>query len=294
MVMLLDARGQLKDPNAMDIGYAGEEDWTWETEPCDFEVGVIGRSDNCYRCGGMGHIAAECPNPKGKGKGKEDRTFSAKGIKGQEKGKGKAAGGKGHDKGKGKGSMFCPHCGKRGHDASRCWTLHPEQLPWKSANAVEENYYHQYDHVENNGMSVCSVECDGGSWETVTQRNQKTKRSVLPSPPGLQVSNRFEGLSESWDVGGLEVLIPETAIAGVGTTGRLRSAGRGKVTIDSGAAESVMPRGMLEGEPLVQGEAKRLGVKYVAANGAKMDNHGQKRIRFKKEGLGGTATCSSR
>ena len=38
---------------------------------------------------------------------------------------------------------------------------------------------------------------------------------------------------------------------------------------------------------MVEGEAKRLGVKYVAANGAKMDNYGQKRIRFKKEGLGG-------
>ena len=59
------------------------------------------------------------------------------------------------------------------------------------------------------------------------------------------------------------------------------------MTIDSGAAESVMPRGMLEKEPLVEGEAKRLGVKYVAANGAKMDNYGQKRIRSKKEGLGG-------
>ena len=59
------------------------------------------------------------------------------------------------------------------------------------------------------------------------------------------------------------------------------------MTIDSGAAESVMPRGMLEGEPLVHEEAKRLGVKYVAANGAKMHNYGQKRIRFKKEGLGG-------
>ena len=115
---------------------------------------------------------------------------------------------------------------------------------------------HQYDHVENNGMSACSVECDGGSWETVTQRSQKTKRSVLPSPPGLQVSNRFEGLSESWDFGGLEVLIPETAIAGVGTTGRLRSAGRGKVTIDSGAAESVMLRGMLEGSLWLRGKRR--------------------------------------
>ena len=30
-----------------------------------------------------------------------------------------------------------------------------------------------------------------------------------------------------------------------------------------------------------------MGVKYVAANGAKMENYGEKKIRFKKEGLGG-------
>ena len=48
-----------------------------------------------------------------------------------------------------------------------------------------------------------------------------------------------------------------------------------------------MPRGMLQGEPLVEGQAKRLGVNFVAANGATMDNYGQKRIRFQKEGLGG-------
>ena len=84
--MLLDARGQLKDPNALDIGYSGEEDWIWETELGDFDVGAVGRSDHCYRCGGMGHIANECPTPKGKGKRKEDRSFNAKGTKGLDKG----------------------------------------------------------------------------------------------------------------------------------------------------------------------------------------------------------------
>ena len=112
---------------------------------------------------------------------------------------------------------------------------------------------------------------------------------MFPTPPGLKVNNRFDVFSETWDVGRLEVLIPEKAIAAVGKAGRLKSAGRGKFTIDSGATESVMPRGMLEGEPSVEGEAKRLGVKYVAANGAKMDNYGQKRIRFKKEGLSGVS-----
>ena len=78
-----------------------------------------------------------------------------------------------------------------------------------------------------------------------------------------------------------------SSIAGVAKTGRLKSAGTGKVTIDSGAAESVMPRDMLSGEPLVEGEAKKAGVRYVAANGARMENYGEKKVRFKKEGLAG-------
>ena len=97
MVTLLDARGQLKDPNAMDIGFSDEEDWTWETELGDSDVGAVGRSDHCNRCGGMEHIANECPTPKGKVKGKEVRSFYAKETKGYEKGKGKSAGGNGHD-----------------------------------------------------------------------------------------------------------------------------------------------------------------------------------------------------
>ena len=48
-----------------------------------------------------------------------------------------------------------------------------------------------------------------------------------------------------------------------------------------------MPRDMLSGEPLVEGEAKKAGVRYVAANGARMENYGEKKVRFKKEGLAG-------
>ena len=82
MVMLLDARGQLKDPNAMDIGYSGEEDWTWETELGDFDVGAVGRSDHCYRCGGMGHIANECPTPKREGERKRGQKLLCEGDEG--------------------------------------------------------------------------------------------------------------------------------------------------------------------------------------------------------------------
>ena len=52
-------------------------------------------------------------------------------------------------------------------------------------------------------------------------------------------------------------------------------------------ARSVMPRRLHDREPVVEGEAKSLGVMHVGANGAQMKNCGQQNIRFKKAGPGG-------
>ena len=90
----------------MDIGFAGKDNW-WpdDAESSDVDVVPIGEGHHCYRCGGVGHIANECPTPKGKGKGKEDKGFNSKGSKG----KGKSSSGKGFEKGKGKGRTLCGH-----------------------------------------------------------------------------------------------------------------------------------------------------------------------------------------
>ncbi len=52
---------------------------------------------------------------------------------------------------------------------------------------------------------------------------------------------------------------------------------RGEVIIDSGAADHVMPRGMLEH---VITREKEAGIKFVAADGAEIGNYGRKDVQF--------------
>ena len=57
--------------------------------------------------------------------------------------------------------------------------------------------------------------------------------------------------------------------------------GKGRITIDSGAAESVMPMDILGDVKLRPSEGSRKGVQYVTANGGRMPNLGEKKVFFK-------------
>lgn len=54
----------------------------------------------------------------------------------------------------------------------------------------------------------------------------------------------------------------------------------GRITIQFGASESVMPPGEVPEIPIVESEGYVNGVSYVAANGFKMPNLGEKNARF--------------
>ena len=83
------------------------------------------------------------------------------------------------------------------------------------------------------------------------------------------------------DIGGSDVLIPKADVGEVRKTiktakgEQLASAGKQWITLDSGAGDSVLPRSAVPNERLVEGAARKAGVKYVAANGGTMENYGE-------------------
>ena len=275
VVSLTDARMRLKDPNAMDVGYAGHAESQYEYEhgsndnEDQQEVGNVGFDVQCYRCGGFGHRASQCGTPKGLGKGK--------GGKAGAKGNFTKGVGKGGAKGKGPGTTRtaapCSHCGKPGHTPANCWTLHPDQLPWKRTEAVEEE-----EQLEVGGFDVGYVEVSQGRWRP---------RSKLVENK-IETKNRFQALTteeQDYEIGAIEIETPDEPIEAIGVDRTsLRSAGYGKITVDSGAAESVLPVNVVPNEKLIEGEAKKRGVRYVAANGGRMENLGEKKVRFRRDG----------
>jgi hypothetical protein len=61
----------------------------------------------------------------------------------------------------------------------------------------------------------------------------------------------------------------------------LRCAGHGKITIDSGAAESVMPVEFLKAQPMEATSEDQKKARHIATNGDVMYNAGQKKAKFK-------------
>ena len=53
------------------------------------------------------------------------------------------------------------------------------------------------------------------------------------------------------------------------------------VTIDSGAADNVMPKRLLRGQPIRPSEASRAGVHYVACNNGRIANEGEADLAFR-------------
>ena len=66
----------------------------------------------------------------------------------------------------------------------------------------------------------------------------------------------------------------------VGVVAKMCERMAGKITVDSGAAESVMPADFMVDLPMQASPPDKQGARYIAANGSVMTNVGQKKLLF--------------
>jgi hypothetical protein len=59
---------------------------------------------------------------------------------------------------------------------------------------------------------------------------------------------------------------------------------KGKVTVDSGAEDSVWPATHVDWDKVIETEESRKGIGFVAANGGRMNNYGGTKVEFVKDG----------
>ena len=293
-------RAQMTIPTPMDVGWvgepgaeAGEEEWDHNFE---FDVDAVSRTPICYRCGGSGHLARDCPTPEGKGpkgkgktKGEAAKGWSkgwpkggAKGAlqgKGSFQGKGTFGGAKGGgQKGAGKGFGYqgvCWNCGQVGHKSAECSHMQVNEVA-----------------ADQEPRDVASV---GGVW-MIGQVSDQTKdsdatggwrvvpgrwRPRVPRFPKDSVETS-RGRYEVLDVCPVEMKVVETEkqqpemvdVCGVRT----------EITVDSAADESVCPQGWAA--HFGTGPSDR-ALKLVNASGGEICHYGSRQVAFQPEEMGG-------
>ena len=92
----------------------------------------------------------------------------------------------------------------------------------------------------------------------------------------------FDSLDEaekSTDIMNLDIMNVETK-----TKKKMKAIGKGRITIDSGAAESVIPVDMLKQVPTIPGDASKQNTIYTSADGGQMWNHGHSYVHFRSTG----------
>ena len=106
---------------------------------------------------------------------------------------------------------------------------------------------------------------------TVTTTNDMTG--------GLFDFDSLDEAEKSTDIMTLDIMNVETK-----AKKKMKAIGKGRITIDSGAAESVIPLDMLKQVRTIPGDASKQNTIYTSADGGQMWNHGHSYVHFRSTG----------
>ena len=147
--------GSLSAPGEWDGWWQDDNSGWHEPEPAEeLPQDIQGLADmKCHVCGGMGHLARNCPTPNPKGGGKGGKAGGGKGGKGGPKGGGKGG------KGVRNSHLLCTTCGKPGHLKDRCWVTYPDLQRKKKVQGVAEQAEIPLGGIRIAMIETCGV-CD--------------------------------------------------------------------------------------------------------------------------------------
>ena len=296
----LDSAVKTKVQQGHDPMDIGQVDY-WANDRDDNEVNVVGgKGRQCWTCGGTDHIAADCPNGKGKG-GKS----SAKGGYGPcarcgdfghwarecplPKGKGKGEYGNGEyskgDYGKsgyGKSGYGKGGYGKKGHSKGEYGKIGYGNGDYgKGGWKGKGRQVNECDSYENRSYGhdyIADVNLGEGEVDQVGDADCEWVRVVKR---GLGASGAHERGFNSVEKKATKTNKEIGEVSQDGCWERVR------VQVDSGAFDWVTPKNTADGIPITETPSSRQGACYTAANGTDIKAYGEKVIKgVSDEGLG--------
>ena len=125
-------------------------------------------------------------------------------------------------------------------------------------------------------MNVGNVEEDVGGFEIGNLEK-------FTYPPGLKLSNKWQAFTEEEEEFEEYKTVQEEQQPKVKEINHVEgeTPTKGRITVDSGPAESVWPTGLLPEISTMPSDASQNGVTHVTADGSRIPNRGKKKVGFK-------------